>query len=171
MENVPEGSWLCPLCADCHGCDEHGSDKQYNHAVVPPTPDRNKYPIYLATFCNKCHNNFEHDRYCPVCLRTFSEDEDNDDEENEMVACDQCDHWIHTGCDESLTPERYQALCDDEDAKYLCPLCADNVKPIHQTTAATMALKSQSPPSGVTVGIVGGKVSQKSQCLLSNELT
>ncbi|KAI8137681.1 chromatin remodelling complex Rsc7/Swp82 subunit-domain-containing protein [Fennellomyces sp. T-0311] len=157
VEKVPEGAWLCPLCADCNGCDEQGDKKEYFHAMAPPT-DRIKYPVYLATYCSSCIDNFDHDRFCPVCLRTFSEEDENDDEENEMVACDQCDHWIHTGCDETLTPEKYQSLCDDEEAKYTCPLCADSVKAIHQTAAASNALKGLAQPSGYCVGLVGGKI-------------
>ncbi|KAI9489903.1 chromatin remodelling complex Rsc7/Swp82 subunit-domain-containing protein, partial [Zychaea mexicana] len=158
VEKVPEGSWLCPLCADCHGCDEQGDKQEYFHALAPPTGDKIKYPVYLATYCGKCFNNFKNDRFCPVCMKTFSEEDENDDEENEMVACDSCDHWVHTGCDETLTPEKYQSLCDDEEAKYTCPLCADSVKPSHQTTAATLALKGQAQPGGCSVGIVGGKI-------------
>ncbi|KAG2222126.1 hypothetical protein INT45_007562, partial [Circinella minor] len=152
------GSWLCPLCADCHGCDEQGDKTEYFHALAPPPTDKIKYPVYLATYCGKCYDNFKNDRFCPCCLKTFSEEDENDDEENEMVACDSCDHWIHTGCDETLTPEKYQSLCDDEEAKYTCPLCADNIKPIHQTNNATLALKGQAQPSGYCVGIVGGKI-------------
>ncbi|KAI9246913.1 chromatin remodelling complex Rsc7/Swp82 subunit-domain-containing protein [Phascolomyces articulosus] len=158
VEKVPEGAWLCPLCADCHGCDEQGDKTEYFHALAPPPTDKIKYPVYLATYCGKCYDNFKNDRFCPCCLKTFSEEDENDDEENEMVACDSCDHWIHTGCDETLTPEKYQSLCEDEEAKYTCPLCADSIKPIHQTNAATLALKGQSQPSGYCVGIVGGKI-------------
>ncbi|KAI9314093.1 chromatin remodelling complex Rsc7/Swp82 subunit-domain-containing protein [Dichotomocladium elegans] len=158
VEKVPEGSWLCSLCADCHGCGEHGDKTEYKHAIAPPN-DKCKYPVYLATYCPKCYDNFKHDRYCPVCLKPFSDEDDNDDEENEMVACDSCDHWIHTGCDETLTPEKYQSLCDDEGAKYTCPLCADQVKPLPANAgSSTPALKGQSAPNGFCVGIVGGKI-------------
>ncbi|KAI8391349.1 chromatin remodelling complex Rsc7/Swp82 subunit-domain-containing protein [Radiomyces spectabilis] len=157
VDDVPEGAWLCPLCADCHGCDEQGSDVQYHHAVAPPS-DRYKYPAYLATYCNRCYNNFTEDRFCTVCMKPYSDEDGADEEDNEMVACDTCDHWIHTRCDEILTPEKYQSLCDDEEAKYSCPLCSDNVKPLIQTSTAIMALKGLSAPSGYCVGMIGGKV-------------
>lgn len=113
-----------------------------------------KYPVYLATYCSQCNDRFENDSLCPVCLKTYLDD----DEENEMVACDNCNHWIHTGCDESLTPEKYQELCDDETAKYTCPLCADNIKPLVHTGLAVQALKGQAAPGGYGVGLLGGKV-------------
>ncbi|KAI9273412.1 chromatin remodelling complex Rsc7/Swp82 subunit-domain-containing protein [Helicostylum pulchrum] len=158
VENVPEGSWLCPLCADCHGCEEHGmaEESQYTHATAPKS-DRYKYPVYLATYCHKCNDNFQDDRFCPVCLKTYNEEE-NDDDDNEMVACDACDHWVHTRCDEILTPEKYQILCDDEDAKYSCPMCEDRLKRIVDTSTADLALKGLSAPCGVSVGLLGGKV-------------
>ncbi|KAI8369779.1 chromatin remodelling complex Rsc7/Swp82 subunit-domain-containing protein [Choanephora cucurbitarum] len=158
VEKVPEGSWLCPLCANCHGCDEQGmaEESQYTHAIAPAS-DRYKYPIYLATYCNKCIQHFNQDRFCPVCLKTYAEEE-NDDEDNEMVACDTCDHWVHTRCDEILTPEKYQLLCDEEDAKYSCPMCEDRFKRLIDTSTADLALKGLSAPSGFCVGLLGGKV-------------
>lgn len=77
-----------------------------------------------------------------------------------MVACDNCDYWVHVGCDEALTPERYQKLCDDEDEKYGCPLCEKRVKANVDTGQAALALKGVSAPSGTCVGMAGGKASQ-----------
>ncbi|KAI8972041.1 chromatin remodelling complex Rsc7/Swp82 subunit-domain-containing protein [Mycotypha africana] len=159
VEKVPEGSWLCSLCANCHSCNEHGmgEESQYTHAVAPKS-DRYKYPVYLATYCPKCILHFNDDRFCPACLKTYSEEENNEDEDNEMVACDNCDHWVHTRCDESLTPERYQVLCDEEEAKYTCPMCEDRFKRLVDTSTADLALKGLSAPSGYVVGLLGGKV-------------
>lgn len=165
VDHVPEGSWLCPLCANCHGCDEHGmaEESQYTHATAPKS-DRYKYPVYLATYCPKCNDNFKDDRFCPVCLKTYSEEE-NDEEDNEMVACDTCDHWVHTRCDEILTPEKYQILCDEEEAKYSCPMCEDRFKRLVDTSTADLALKGLSAPSGFSVGLLGGKVRYCSDCI------
>ncbi|KAL7308168.1 hypothetical protein PS15m_012056 [Mucor circinelloides] len=159
VENVPEGSWLCQFCANCHSCDEHGMEEesQYTHAIAPKS-DRYKYPVYLATYCPKCNGNFKDDRFCTVCLKTYSEEEENDDEDNEMVACDTCDHWVHTRCDEQLTPEKYQILCDDEEAKYKCPMCEDRFKRLVDTSTADLALKGLSAPCGTAVGLLGGKI-------------
>ncbi|KAG1538706.1 hypothetical protein G6F51_009602 [Rhizopus arrhizus] len=158
VDHIPEGEWLCQLCAKCHGCNERGmkDESQYTH-VAAPKSDKCKYPVYLATYCDKCVIDFKEDRFCPVCLKTYS-DEENDEEDNEMVACDTCDHWVHTRCDESLTPERYQMLCDDESAKYSCPMCEDRIKSTVDTEAARLALKGLKPPGGVCVGLLGGKV-------------
>ncbi|KAG0188634.1 PHD finger protein 10 [Apophysomyces sp. BC1034] len=150
-----DGSWLCPLCAECHSCGEQRLNEKegYEYAVAAPS-GKCKYPVYLATYCKKCHDRFENDSLCPVCLKTYLDD----DEENEMVACDTCDHWIHAGCDESLTPEKYQELCDDETAKYNCPLCVDNIKPLVQSGSAVLTLKELSIPGGYCVGLLGGKI-------------
>lgn len=152
------GEWLCQLCAKCHGCSEQGmkDECQYTHATAPKD-DKHKYPVYLATYCRSCITNFNEDRFCPVCLKTYSEEE-NDEEDNEMVACDTCDHWVHTRCDESLSPARYQMLCDDESAKYSCPICENRVKPIVDTDAARNALKGVTAPGGTCIGLLGGKV-------------
>ncbi|KAF7723058.1 hypothetical protein EC973_002392 [Apophysomyces ossiformis] len=127
-------------------------------AAMKEKEQMEKRPVIIMQWRRQCYDNFNEDRFCPICLKTFSEEDDNDDEDNEMVACDSCDHWIHTGCDETLTPEKYQNLCDDEEAKYLCPLCADSVKPLVHTGTAVMALKGLSAPSGYCVGMIGGKI-------------
>lgn len=159
VDNVPDGEWLCALCAQCHNCDEKGmaAECQYHHATAPKS-DSYKYPVYLATYCHKCNDNFSDDRFCTVCLKTYSEEEGNDDDE--MVACDSCDHWVHTKCDQTLTPERYQLLCDEEDAKYSCPMCEDRVERLVNTPAAELALKSLSAPSGTCIALLGGKVTR-----------
>ncbi|CAM0139198.1 hypothetical protein VKS41_002402 [Umbelopsis sp. WA50703] len=165
VDEVPEGAWRCPLCALCHSCggkeikNENKQKHPYQHAVAPAT-EHYKYPVYLATYCKVCDDNFENDRFCPVCLKTYSEDEDEEkeDENNDMVACDNCDYWVHVDCDEALTPERYQKLCENENEKYNCPLCDGRVQPITHTGHAALALKGVSAPSGSCVGVVGGKV-------------
>lgn len=162
---IPTGSWLCALCAECHGCggkeiEDVKNAAKYRHAVAPST-ERHKFPVYLATFCNKCHRHFDEDRFCPVCLKTYSGEDDggnNEEEDNDMVCCDLCDRWIHTGCDERLTPERYQKLVDNPKAKYQCPLCEDRVKATVQSSAAVLALKGQLAPCGYCIGVIGGKV-------------
>ncbi|OAD67791.1 hypothetical protein PHYBLDRAFT_160269 [Phycomyces blakesleeanus NRRL 1555(-)] len=160
ISQVPEGSWLCRLCAECHSCGEQKDDTdhtQYHYATAPPSKLYDK-AAYLATYCTRCYEHFEQSRFCPVCLKTFSEGDENDEEDNEMVTCDSCDYWIHTKCDETLTPEKYQSLCDDEEAKYACPLCAGKVKPIVETEAVKKALKGTSAPCGSCVGLLGGKI-------------
>ncbi|KAI8079726.1 chromatin remodelling complex Rsc7/Swp82 subunit-domain-containing protein [Halteromyces radiatus] len=168
VKDIPEGSWLCPVCAVCHSCDtinvvdvnDDLNSEDLIHAVAPPTTGHYKFPVYLASYCGPCFANFEEDRFCPACLRSYADGEDVADEDKEMVACDSCDRWIHSRCDSTLTPERYQQLCEDERVKYTCPLCADHgVKPIDPNSSlATLALQGFSAPCGLAVGIIGGKV-------------
>ncbi|SAL95050.1 hypothetical protein [Absidia glauca] len=134
------------------------TDSDRFHAIAPPT-DNVKFPLYLATYCGPCYTNFDEDRFCPVCLRSYTDGDDVADADKEMVACDACDRWVHSRCDATLTPERYQQLCDDENAKYSCPLCGDRVKAIDpDSSIATMALQGLIRPSGVPIGLVGEKV-------------
>ncbi|ORY01314.1 hypothetical protein K493DRAFT_95556 [Basidiobolus meristosporus CBS 931.73] len=122
VKELPKDKWLCPLCARCQTCgpkpDTPPSD--FQHALAPPYGEK-KYPTYLATYCAGCYGDFQANRYCPCCMRTFTEDA-----EEEMVCCDQCDRWIHRICDSSLTKEKYQNLAEDETMKYLCPFCEKN---------------------------------------------
>ncbi|KAI8342269.1 chromatin remodelling complex Rsc7/Swp82 subunit-domain-containing protein [Chlamydoabsidia padenii] len=165
VSEIPEGSWLCPFCAVCHSCDIINevdmSDDTYAdrmHAVAPPTTNYN-FPIYLATYCGPCYTNFEEDRFCPVCLRSYTDGDDVADADKEMVACDSCDRWVHSRCDDTLTQERYQQLCDDEGAKYSCPLCSSRVQPTDPgSSIAIMALQGLTRPSGIPIGLIGGKV-------------
>ncbi|CAO3627680.1 unnamed protein product [Cunninghamella blakesleeana] len=173
VEEIPEGSWLCPFCAICHSCNntnekidimsnnelQNPHHRHFEHAEAPPN-ENYKYPIYLATYCNPCYIHFEEDRFCPVCLKSFADGEDINDDDRDMVTCDSCERWIHCKCDDTLTSERYAQLCEDEEAKYTCPLCTtDRVVPIDSNSSlAIMALKGISPPCGLAVGVIGGKI-------------
>ncbi|KAL1923377.1 uncharacterized protein VTP21DRAFT_8357 [Calcarisporiella thermophila] len=162
VTEVPQGRWLCRLCARCHSCENKELDDasltedQFEHAVAPPTSN-NRYPTYLATYCKRCSDDFEQGRYCPVCLKTYH-GEDDMGEEDDMVCCDQCDRWVHLKCDEKLTPELYEMLVEDAEAKYQCPLCEFRVQPRDQTGFNTMRLAAQNPPAGKPIATVGGKV-------------
>ncbi|KAI7871188.1 hypothetical protein BDF14DRAFT_1764195 [Spinellus fusiger] len=160
ISSVPEGAWLCKLCAECHSCNDHqhSDPSHYSDAIAPPTDTYSKV-AYLATYCRPCHGHFDQHRFCPVCLKTFTEGDGNEEEDGEMVACDVCDHWIHTKCDETLTPNKYQSLCDDEEAKYACPLCANRIQALQPIAeAATKALKGLSGPQSHCVGLLGGRI-------------
>ncbi|CAO3599463.1 unnamed protein product [Absidia cylindrospora] len=162
VNEIPEGSWLCPLCAVCHSCDSvnvvDDVDSDLVDAVAPPTGDY-PFPVYLATYCGPCHINFKDDRFCPVCMTSYADGDDVADDDKEMVACDSCDRWIHSRCDDTLTHERYQELCDDEGAKYSCPLCTERVEPLNPNSSlAKMALQGLTRPSGYVIGTIAGKV-------------
>ncbi|CAO3620798.1 unnamed protein product [Cunninghamella echinulata] len=173
VEEIPEGAWLCPLCAVCHSCNNTNGNidiletddnsnhhhRQFEHAEAPPN-EKYKYPTYLATYCEPCYVHFEEDRFCPVCLKSYADGDDVNDDDKDMVACDSCDRWVHCKCDDTLTQDRYAQLCEDEEAKYTCPLCStDRVVPIDPNSSlATMALKGLTAPCGLAIGVIGGKV-------------
>ncbi|CAG8670618.1 11006_t:CDS:2, partial [Racocetra persica] len=126
VTEVPQGPWLCSLCAQCDSCDEKAAslnDAASGYHHINAKPENVNYPIYLATICGKCKDNFSQDRFCPICLKTYSEDEQESDDDKDMICCDQCDRWIHSRCDSALTPELYQELVEVPDTKYKCPLC------------------------------------------------
>ncbi|KAF0513119.1 chromatin remodelling complex Rsc7/Swp82 subunit-domain-containing protein [Gigaspora margarita] len=134
VTQVPSELWLCSLCAQCDSCGEKAASlndaaSNYHHVK---TTDATNYPIHLATICNKCHGNFTRDLFCPICLKTYSEDGQENDDDKYMVCCDGCDRWVHTRCDETLTPEKYQELADIPDAKYMCPLCEGRIRPLEE---------------------------------------
>ncbi|CAG8560058.1 11785_t:CDS:2, partial [Dentiscutata heterogama] len=134
VTQVPSELWLCSLCAQCNACGEKATSlndaaSDYHHVKTTETAN---YPIYLATICNKCQNNFMRDLFCPVCLKTYTEDGQENDDDKYMVCCDGCDRWIHTRCDVTLTPEKYQELADIPDAKYMCPLCEGRIRPLEE---------------------------------------
>jgi hypothetical protein len=126
----------------------------YHHAEA--TSELTNYPIYLATICNKCNFNFSEDRFCPMCLKTYSEDGEENDDDKEMICCDVCDRWIHIKCDEDITSEKYQELVDDTDTKYKCPLCDGRIAQMYQGVDEQKAALSTGQPSAVPVAIIAG---------------
>ncbi|OZJ03476.1 hypothetical protein BZG36_02742 [Bifiguratus adelaidae] len=160
VEEVPQDSWLCALCNLCYGCgkatDIDNTSHTLRHAVAPPSDDV-KYPVYIATYCRACMANFKDDRFCPCCLKTWKEDEE-EQEDNPMVCCDTCERWIHSKCDSQLTAQRYQQLAEDETQKYFCPLCSNRYKTTVHTAEARAAMGGKSIGAGFVVGEVGGRV-------------
>ncbi|CAG8438094.1 11239_t:CDS:2 [Acaulospora colombiana] len=126
-----------PKFHKCDSCGEKASslnDAASSYFHKDATPNESNYPIHLATICSKCEPNFSADRFCPMCLKTYSDTEDSQENEDDkdMVCCDDCDSWIHARCDSAITPERYKELVEDPDAKYRCPLCEGRIKPIRK---------------------------------------
>ncbi|CAG8562890.1 15589_t:CDS:2 [Acaulospora morrowiae] len=135
VTEVPQGPWLCSLCAQCDSCGEKATslnDAASSYFHKDAIPNESNYPIHLATICSKCEPNFSADRFCPMCLKTYSEVEDGQENEDDkdMVCCDDCDSWIHARCDSAITPERYKELVEDPDVKYRCPLCEGRIRPL-----------------------------------------
>ncbi|CAG8600563.1 9733_t:CDS:2 [Ambispora leptoticha] len=166
VTHVPQGNWLCSICAKCHSCEKkvssHSNEDDTNKfisATIPPQSDQIKYSIYLASYCTKCYDNFIADRFCPLCLKTYSGegDENEGDDDNDMVCCDRCDRWIHCGCDEILTPKKYQELVEDADANYQCPLCDKRIVPFKNISESQLAaLSGKIPPVATPVAKIAG---------------
>lgn len=146
VESLPEGSWLCPICALCRTCGRQSAQKplngalaaemanrkpskepdvtaenletEFHHATVP-TPEYfvaiKGRQTYAATYCTKCFADWQADRFCPVCLVTYAEDQDD----IKMVACDVCDRWVHIECDPTMNEARYEKLMAAENAKWV----------------------------------------------------
>ncbi|GES85246.1 chromatin remodelling complex Rsc7/Swp82 subunit-domain-containing protein [Rhizophagus clarus] len=159
VTEVPQGPWLCSLCAQCNSCGEKAislNDAANNYHHAEATSESTKYPIYLATICNKCNFNFSEDRFCPMCLKTYSEDGEENEDDKEMICCDVCDRWIHIRCDEDITSEKYQELVENTDANYKCPLCDERIMPMDQGNEKQKAALTTGQPSAVPVAIIAG---------------
>jgi hypothetical protein len=94
LKALPEGSWLCNLCAECTSCHKKQDRKpgakevQWKHVLLP-SEDRNSKGLgtYLCTYCVDCDKNFQADRFCPICLGGYEADSDD----VPMASCDKCD--------------------------------------------------------------------------------
>ncbi|KAG0331967.1 PHD finger protein 10 [Podila horticola] len=127
IKDLPKGDWLCSFCAQCHSCKgSEAPSTSYHHAVTGATAT-NKYPTYICTYCTVCFDNFNKDRFCPVCLRTYrgdtGDEESGDEDDNNMVCCDECNRWVHMECDGQLTEAKVDEMGKDESLKYTCPVC------------------------------------------------
>lgn len=121
------------------------NDAANNYLHKEATSDNSEYPTYFATICNRCETNFSADRFCPVCLKTYSDADDGQDEDDkDMICCDECDRWVHARCDPLITPERYKELVE-EDAKYKCPLCEGRAAPLKKGDEEQIRALSGSP--------------------------
>ncbi|KAH6589047.1 hypothetical protein BASA61_005751 [Batrachochytrium salamandrivorans] len=137
LEVLPEGSWLCSECSVCKSCKAHpdkqeGTEDMWRHVIVSstltladsiikPPPATSALGTYLCTYCPSCYDHFQADRFCPLCMHVYSEDSDD----LAMVCCDDCERWVHVGCDPELTEEVYQQLVEEEEPVFTCALCDD----------------------------------------------
>ncbi|KXS12195.1 hypothetical protein M427DRAFT_59713 [Gonapodya prolifera JEL478] len=125
LNETPQDAWACHLCASCWSCGATGKPiAWFHHATVPNVAKPGQPDVYFATYCPTCYAHWEAERFCPVCGKVYAAD--NND--LQMVCCDLCDRWVHVDCDTELTPERYEKLSEDPNAKYACPLHSPKVE-------------------------------------------
>jgi hypothetical protein len=92
LSNLPEGSWLCELCAVCISCkkkeDRHKNLRGLNWKhIVLPSEEKQSVGTYMCTYCENCEKHFNADRFCPLCFGVYEEDSDD----IAMACCDKCD--------------------------------------------------------------------------------
>ncbi|KAF8951704.1 PHD finger protein 10 [Haplosporangium bisporale] len=162
IKDVPQGDWLCSFCAQCHSC--KGSEAPattYHHATTGVTAT-NKYPTYICTYCTVCFDNFNKDRFCPVCLRTYrgdiGDEESGDEDDNNMVCCDECNRWVHMECDGQLTEAKVDEMGKDESLKYTCPVC------LNRTGLLPGIASTDLDPTEATLSMQGGMAPQPKAC-------
>src|SRR5690606_24692927 len=83
LKKLPQGRFLCLDCAFCVSC---GARK--------PGDDNKAKWQRDYTLCQRCSNQIEKNKFCPICMRAYFEEEDSP-----MIMCDYCDWWIHVACD------------------------------------------------------------------------
>ncbi|CAG8507254.1 8689_t:CDS:2 [Paraglomus occultum] len=74
--------------------------------------------------CSSCSYFEACGNVCYLCRKLYR----SDDYDTPMVKCDGCLCWIHQECDQRLAAIDYEALGDDENQKYFCPLCLEEPK-------------------------------------------
>ena len=127
---VPCGVWACDLCVSCSncGCPEPSGTYQseiseadrlfkWHHIFSELRGNEEHNTEFLQTICEKCFAVFDHGNFCPICLKTYHED----DSDILMACCDECERWIHKDCDE-IDDKTYENLSRQIGA-YSCSLC------------------------------------------------
>eukprot|EP00033_Pygsuia_biforma_P004526 GCRY01004966.1.p1 GENE.GCRY01004966.1~~GCRY01004966.1.p1 ORF type:complete len:622 (-),score=37.80 GCRY01004966.1:148-2013(-) len=107
VKRVPQGAWICSDCVFCLSC---GAKKP---GTSPKARWRENY-----TLCEGCFSQFRQKCYCPVCKKTY-----HDDDVDPMVQCDVCSFWVHIACD-GISEADYEAMGDTDEA-YVCPNCRE----------------------------------------------
>ncbi|KAJ1937391.1 hypothetical protein FBU59_004763, partial [Linderina macrospora] len=94
---------------------------------------------YDFCLCGVCTQQIEKGKVCPECVATYA----NKTAGANMVCCDICAVWVHTGCDQNLTPHVYDALITLEDAPYVCPTCCMMGSGNESTAVAVASVDSE----------------------------
>ena len=127
---VPCGVWVCDLCVVCNNCNSTDPTGKLNpeinegsrlfkwhHIFSMRVGSDNHNTEFLQTICDRCFAVFDHGNFCPICLKTYHED----DSDILMVCCDECERWIHKDCDE-IDDKTYEDL-SRQIGSYICSLC------------------------------------------------
>ncbi|RAL48874.1 hypothetical protein DM860_001194 [Cuscuta australis] len=106
VQNVSNGTYLCPKHTKCHSC----------NSSVPGNGQSVRWFLEY-TCCDACGRLFTKGNYCPVCLKVY-----RDSESTPMVCCDICQRWVHCHCD-GISDEKYLQFQVDGNLQYACPTC------------------------------------------------
>lgn len=153
LRALPNGYFHCHECAVCSSCETKvPPSSTLRHVLIDPRTGKDaaiktvnvsgeesrqvithlEQTLYLGSLCNDCSTKWDDTHFCPVCLATY----DEDDEELPMVCCDTCDRWIHRSCDtENLVPEDKWRKVSKGNNTYYCPICSSEETKKWQETA------------------------------------
>lgn len=110
---LPKSLWsgyfsICPECKpSCINC-----TKELSHTRS-----------LESRFCSPCLINLNQGHACPGCLRSYSDNSENEEDED-MIQCDRCNVWTHFLCT-GLTKKEYSSF-GKESAAYFCKNCTKN---------------------------------------------
>ena len=113
MQTIPQQNWFCKDCVNCLSCDKFLGNIQ--------SKSQGLWYEGVKRICKECHQLYQQGNFCKICMTAYSEDSNED-----FVQCDSCELWIHAKCD-SINKEKLARL-EQNDEKYLCPLCRKNNK-------------------------------------------
>ena len=148
---VPCGVWICDLCVSCSNCvcpnpsgafDQEINEKdrlfKWHHIFSEVHNNEERPPEFLQTICERCFSVFEIGNFCPICLKTYHDD----DSDILMACCDECERWIHKDCDE-IDDRTYENL-SRQIGTYFCSLCkGDKVERYDRFHKSVKVLMSQ----------------------------
>lgn len=97
-----------------------------------------------------------------MCLRTYrgdtGDEESGDEDDNNMVCCDECNRWVHMECDGQLTEAKVDEMGKDESLKYTCPVC------LNRTGQLPGIASTDVDPAEATLSMQGGMAPQPKAC-------
>lgn len=130
-ENQSYSELICSSCLECSHCLSSGDDDPYCSTSILGLPKKQQslpwvvFWIYSAPplsllFCGGCASAMDAKEYCPICFQLY----DRDNFSIPMAKCDDCNRWIHVGCDPSIDLSWYASASNGNGAlQYTCPCC------------------------------------------------